>query len=178
MKAYEGVDVYVDPHFLGLSTSWRWVVSFTPLPLYPRERAPGTHFIGGWVHPRASLDDMEKWKFFTLPGLELPLPLVVQPVASRHTAWAIPAPNYAWLWQSQEKPWSKSTEILKYKSNFRAGYRNERQIKPHSSWFSLNMIHILYLIVSSHIEEAGVGCPNPPPPLHILRVVVWCAASS
>jgi hypothetical protein len=23
-------------------------VSFTPLPLYPRERAPGTHFIGGW----------------------------------------------------------------------------------------------------------------------------------
>jgi hypothetical protein len=35
---------------------------------------------------------MEKWKFFTLPGLELPLPLVVQPVASRYTDWAIPAP--------------------------------------------------------------------------------------
>jgi hypothetical protein len=28
---------------------------------------------------------------FTLPGLELPLPLVVQPVASRYTDWAIPA---------------------------------------------------------------------------------------
>jgi hypothetical protein len=36
------------------------VVSFTPLPLYPRERTPGTHFIGGWVDPRAGLDDMEK----------------------------------------------------------------------------------------------------------------------
>jgi hypothetical protein len=36
------------------------VVSFKPLPLYPRERAPGTHFIGGWVDPRAGLDDMEK----------------------------------------------------------------------------------------------------------------------
>jgi hypothetical protein len=36
------------------------VVSFTPLPLYPQERAPGTHLIGGWVDPRASLDDMEK----------------------------------------------------------------------------------------------------------------------
>jgi hypothetical protein len=61
------------------------------LPLYPRERAPGTHFIGGWVDPRAGLDDVEKWKFFTLSGLELPLPLVVQPVASRYTDWAIPA---------------------------------------------------------------------------------------
>jgi hypothetical protein len=35
---------------------------------------------------------MEKWKFFTLPGFELPPPLVVQPVASRYTDWAIPAP--------------------------------------------------------------------------------------
>jgi hypothetical protein len=36
------------------------VVSFTPRPLYPRERASGTHCIGGWVDPRAGLDDMEK----------------------------------------------------------------------------------------------------------------------
>jgi hypothetical protein len=43
------------------------------------------------VDPRAGLDDMEKWKFFTLPGLELPPPLVVQPVASRYTDWVIPA---------------------------------------------------------------------------------------
>jgi hypothetical protein len=62
-----------------------------PLPLYPRERAPGTHFIVGWVDPRAGLDDMEKWKFLTLPGLELPLPLVVQLVASRYTEWTSPA---------------------------------------------------------------------------------------
>jgi hypothetical protein len=77
------------PHFLYLGTSWRWVVTFTPLSLYSRERATGTHFIGGWVDPRAGLDDMEKWKFFTLPGFELPTPLVVQPVASRYTVWAI-----------------------------------------------------------------------------------------
>jgi hypothetical protein len=36
------------------------VVNFTPRPFYPRERAPGTHCIGGWVDPRAGLDDMEK----------------------------------------------------------------------------------------------------------------------
>jgi hypothetical protein len=29
---------------------------------------------------------MEKWKFFTLKGLELPPSLFVQPVASRYTA--------------------------------------------------------------------------------------------
>jgi hypothetical protein len=56
----------------------------------PAERAPGTHFIGGWVDPRAGLDDMEKWTLFTLPGLELQPP-VVQPVASRYTDWAIAA---------------------------------------------------------------------------------------
>jgi hypothetical protein len=28
----------------------------------PGERAPGTHWIGGWVGPRAGLDDVEKRK--------------------------------------------------------------------------------------------------------------------
>jgi hypothetical protein len=46
------------------------VVSFTPWLLYPRERAPGTHWIGGWVDPRVSLDDMEERKSLTLPGLK------------------------------------------------------------------------------------------------------------
>jgi hypothetical protein len=61
----------IDPHFLDLNTSWRWVVSFTHRPLYPRERAPSTHCIGGWVDPSAGLDDVEKRKCLTLPGLEL-----------------------------------------------------------------------------------------------------------
>jgi hypothetical protein len=26
----------------------------------PPGKSPGTHFIGGWVDPRAGLDDMEK----------------------------------------------------------------------------------------------------------------------
>jgi hypothetical protein len=30
------------------------------------------HWIRGWVGPRVGLDDMEKWKFFTLSGLRLP----------------------------------------------------------------------------------------------------------
>jgi hypothetical protein len=35
------------------------------------KRAPGTHRIGGWVDPRAGLENVEKLKFFILPGLEL-----------------------------------------------------------------------------------------------------------
>jgi hypothetical protein len=38
------------------------MVSFTPRPLYLRERAPDTHWIGGWVGPRAGLDMVSKRK--------------------------------------------------------------------------------------------------------------------
>jgi hypothetical protein len=51
------------------------------------ERAPSTHWTGGWVDPRATLDNVEKRKFLILPGLEL------QPVASRYTHCAILAPK-------------------------------------------------------------------------------------
>jgi hypothetical protein len=43
------------------------------------------------VGPRDGLDDVEKRKFLTLPGLELD-PSVVQPVASRYTDYAIAVP--------------------------------------------------------------------------------------
>jgi hypothetical protein len=74
-----------------LGTSWRSVVSFTPRPLYPWNRAPGTHWIGGWVGPRASLDDVEKKKFIEFIGTRTPTPSVVRPVASRYTDYVIPA---------------------------------------------------------------------------------------
>jgi hypothetical protein len=44
------------------------------------------------VDPRTGLDDVEKRKFFILPGLELN-PSVVQPVASHYTDYAIPVPT-------------------------------------------------------------------------------------
>jgi hypothetical protein len=61
----------MNPRFLDLSiVAGEWSASrhgcFTPW-----ERAHGTHWIGGWVGPRAGLDDMEKWKFLTLTGIEL-----------------------------------------------------------------------------------------------------------
>jgi hypothetical protein len=78
-------------HILLTSALAGGVVSFTTRPLYPGERAPGIHWIGVWVDPRAGLDDVEKRKFLTLPGLKLD-PSVVQPVVCRYTAYTIPAP--------------------------------------------------------------------------------------
>ena len=56
-----------------------------PAALYPRER-PGTHCIGGWVGPRAGLD--ECGNSHPPPGFD---PRTVQPVASCYTNYAIQA---------------------------------------------------------------------------------------
>jgi hypothetical protein len=61
MKTYWGSGG-IAPRMLDLGTRRRWVVSFTPRPLYPRERAPRTHWIGGWVGPRAVLETVIKRK--------------------------------------------------------------------------------------------------------------------
>jgi len=58
----------------------RVVVNATPPPLYPRKR-PGTHCIGGWVGPRAGLDEGKKSPP-PPPGFD---PRHVHPVASRFT---------------------------------------------------------------------------------------------
>jgi hypothetical protein len=41
---------------LDLGTRCRWMVSFTPGPIYSRRRAPSIHFRGGWVESRGGLD--------------------------------------------------------------------------------------------------------------------------
>jgi hypothetical protein len=40
-----------------------------PAALYPRERAPGTHWTGGWVGLRAGLDTEARGKSFTSAGI-------------------------------------------------------------------------------------------------------------
>jgi hypothetical protein len=56
------------------------------------ERSAGTHWICGWLEPRAGLDDVEKRKFLTLPGLELrPLGRPARSKTKRYTDCSIPA---------------------------------------------------------------------------------------
>jgi len=46
------------PRTLNLGTSWKWSASH-PGRLTPGERAPVTHWIGGWLGPTAALDAVE-----------------------------------------------------------------------------------------------------------------------
>jgi hypothetical protein len=69
MKAYGSG--CIDPHFLTSAlVGGEWSTSRLGRST-PGERAPGTHWRGGWVDLRADLDDLEKRKFLNPPGLEL-----------------------------------------------------------------------------------------------------------
>jgi hypothetical protein len=73
----------VAPCIFDLGTTWRWVVSFTAGRFTPRERAPGTHCIGGSVKPRdRSGRDGEEKNSEPLQGLEAP---ILQPLGQRYT---------------------------------------------------------------------------------------------
>jgi hypothetical protein len=65
-----GVDVEIHIFLTSALVGGEWSAS-RPGRFTPEERAPGTHWIGGWVDLRAGQDDLEKIKFLTLPGLEL-----------------------------------------------------------------------------------------------------------
>jgi hypothetical protein len=64
--------------------------------LTPRERAPVTHWIGGWVGPRSVLDVVVKRKIPSPRRQSNPRTPIVQPVAQRYTDWAITALGSAW----------------------------------------------------------------------------------
>jgi hypothetical protein len=70
MKAYGGLNVYTQIFLTSALVGGEWSTS-RPGRFIAEERAPGTHWMGGWVYLRAGLDDLEKRKFLTLPGLEL-----------------------------------------------------------------------------------------------------------
>jgi hypothetical protein len=70
MKAYGGVDVQIQV-FLTSALVGGELSASRPVRFTPREKFPGTHWIGDWVGPRTGLHDMEKRKFLTLAGLEL-----------------------------------------------------------------------------------------------------------
>jgi hypothetical protein len=62
MKTYGGSGGNA-PSILNLSTTWSWVVIFTPWPIYSQEKSPPPprfHWIGFWVGPRAGLEAVAK----------------------------------------------------------------------------------------------------------------------
>jgi hypothetical protein len=82
MKAYGGIDVFLTSALVG----GEWSTS-RPGRFIPGERAPEPI---GWVGPRTGLDEVKR--ILDPTGTGTPTSLVVQPVASRYTDCAIPAP--------------------------------------------------------------------------------------
>jgi hypothetical protein len=70
MKTYGGVDVWIHVLLSSALVGGEWS-AWSPGRFTPGERAYCTHWIRSWVGPRAGLDDVEKRKFLTPPGLEL-----------------------------------------------------------------------------------------------------------
>jgi hypothetical protein len=62
-----------------------------PVAFTTRERAPGTHWIGGWVGPKTVLDAVVKRKIPSPRRESNPRTPIVQPVAQCYTDWAITA---------------------------------------------------------------------------------------
>jgi hypothetical protein len=60
MEAYGGA-IFTSALFGG-----EWLAS-RPDHFTPEERVHGTHWVGGWVGPSVSLEEVEKIKFLTLP---------------------------------------------------------------------------------------------------------------
>jgi hypothetical protein len=70
MKTYGGVDVWTHV-FLTSALDGGECSASRPGIFTPVERAPSTHWIGGWVSPRTGLDDVEMRIILPFPGLEL-----------------------------------------------------------------------------------------------------------
>jgi hypothetical protein len=70
----------VAPCILDLSTRWEWSDS-RPVHFTPKERAPVTYGLGGWVGPSSILDAVVKRKIPSLYRESNPRTSIVQPVA-------------------------------------------------------------------------------------------------
>jgi hypothetical protein len=97
----------LDPHFLDLGTSCRWVVSFTLHLLYPWELAPCFHWLGGlapepvWTTWRSE----NSWHYRD-PNSDSS---VVQPVANRYTDCATASLEWRCFKSLSPNVWDKST---------------------------------------------------------------------
>jgi hypothetical protein len=65
MKAYGGVDVQIQIFLASAIVGGEWSASCSSR-FNPGEKFPSTNWIGGWLGPKAGLDDMDKRKFLIL----------------------------------------------------------------------------------------------------------------
>jgi hypothetical protein len=84
VKTYWEVEVYIHTFLTSSLDGGEWSAS-RPGRFTPREKAPGTHWTGGSVSPRAILDAVVKRKSPSPRRESNPRTPIVQPVGQRYT---------------------------------------------------------------------------------------------
>jgi hypothetical protein len=79
MKMYWGVEVKLHAFLTSALNGGEWSAS-RPGRFTPRETAPGTHWIGGWMDPKASVDAVVKRKIPSPRRESNPRTPIFQPV--------------------------------------------------------------------------------------------------
>jgi hypothetical protein len=115
-----------------------WVINATTRQLYLREKS-GTHCIGGWIGPRAVLDECGKSRPHRDSITE-----TVQPVTSRYTDWAIPV-----------RTWDKR---LSSGTILRASIRHHSKFPQSSLYNTLNSSTVCTLSVSILHSQPSIWC--------------------
>jgi hypothetical protein len=87
MKAYWG-STGIAPHILTSALDGGEWLGSRPGRLTPRERAPGTHWIGSWVGPKAVLDTVVKRTIPSPCWESSPRTPIIQPIDQHYTNWA------------------------------------------------------------------------------------------
>jgi hypothetical protein len=107
----------------------------------PLEKSPSTHWIGGRMDLRAVLDNMEKWQYFTLPGLELRLLGLPTRTQSYTDCTTVSLPVYRLHWSKilsfRMWSWVDHPTYRRKKSPPSSGLRNESGSKERSWCFLL-----------------------------------------
>jgi hypothetical protein len=94
MKTFWGNGVIAPRNLTSALDGGEWSAS-RPGRFTPRERAPGTHWIGGWLGPRAGLDTVVNRKIPSPRRESNPRTPIVQHVAQRYTDWRdVEVPNF------------------------------------------------------------------------------------
>jgi hypothetical protein len=112
----------------------------------PGERDPGAHWIGGWVDPRASVDDMEERKFLILLGLEL-WPLG-RPARSQLLYWL----RYPSFYETCCSHWNKTIQIIFPLNKISVDHELFSQTQPGSSVYNLVFAANFFTISVSYIN--------------------------
>lgn len=84
-------------HILILSDKWKWVVNFTPRPLYPRGKFSDPHLVQDWPDPRTGLEAVKKKTVCSLPVNRMRIPRPSIPYPSPYAYWYTPERLEMWL---------------------------------------------------------------------------------